>query len=193
MRESRKATADAPSAQYARSMPRRASSCFRPATAGAWPRPGREPGWARPSLALLHGAAAEKEVREEPVPLVAFVERELRIDDLVLELVERALHQSAGRNAISGFQDLLALFREHELGEKQRRVRVRRVARQADRRGLPERRLQRLPLDRRALLLQRLDVVVVRGEEERDLARGDELRRVDVAVADLRFHRRELP
>src|SRR5207247_3923789 len=95
-----------------RAAPARASRRPRP---GACRRPEREPGCAPPSVALLHGAAAEKEAREEPVPLVAFVERELRIDDLVLELVERAVHKAAGRDAISGFQDLLALFREHEL------------------------------------------------------------------------------
>src|SRR5207302_100412 len=76
---------------------------------GACPPPRRKPGCAPPSVALLHGPAAEKEVREERVPLVAFVEREHRIDDLVLELVERAVHEAAGRDAISALQDLLAL------------------------------------------------------------------------------------
>src|SRR6266487_1815898 len=109
-------------------MPRRSSSRRNPATASGTPR--SRAGdctrtLTRASLAFLHGFAAEKEGREELVPLVALVEREHRIDDLVLELVERAVHQPACRNAISAFQDYLALFGEHELGEKQRRVRVR--------------------------------------------------------------------
>src|SRR6266702_2162176 len=161
-------------------MPRCSSSRRNPATASGTPR--SRAGdctrtLTRASLAFLHGLAAEKEIGEELVPLVALVEREHRIDDLVLELVERAVHQPACRDAISAFQDLLPLFREHELGEKQRRVRVRRVARHADRGGLAERGLQGLPLDRRALQLQGLDVVVVRGEKERDFARGHALRR----------------
>src|SRR5882762_2606008 len=174
MRESRKARADAPSAQYARSMPRRPSSCLRRATASGTPlaaEPAPMPSGTRLSFIGLHRPASEKDFGEKLLPLVALVERAHRIDDLVLELVERAVYGHARGNAVHALVDLLSFLRKHEFGEEQRRMGPRRIPGDPDGGRLAEGRLERLPVDRRAFQLQGLHVVVVRGEEERHFAR----------------------
>ncbi len=50
---------------------------------------------------------------------------------------------------------------------------------------------ERLPVDRRAFLLQLVDRLVVERERDRDLARGDQLGHQRMAAAHLRRHRRE--
>src|SRR5205823_5911910 len=123
------------------------------------------------------------------VPLVALVERDRRIDDLVRELVERRVHLEVGGHTIHRLEEFLALAREQELGEEQRRVRPARIPGEADRARLAEGGLQRLPLDGSALLLQRLHIVVIGVDEERDLARSNQLRAEDVSAANARLHR----
>src|SRR5438045_4863508 len=144
-------------------------------------------------LAALDGLAAKEELRPELVPLLALVEGDRRIDDLVWELVERCIDRDARGHAVHALEELLALAREQELGEQQRRMRPARMLRHADGARLAEHRRATLPLDRRPCFLQRLHVVVIGVDEERDLARGDELCAEDVAAADLRLHRREPP
>src|SRR5438477_9397213 len=139
------------------------------------------------------GLAAEKELRPQAIPLLALVERDRRIDDLVRKLVERRVDGEARGHAVHALEELLAVAREQELGKEQRRVRPARMSCHADRARLAEYRRERLPVDRRARPLERFHVVVVRIDEERDLARGDELRAEDVAAPDLRLHRREPP
>ncbi len=85
----------------------------------------------------------------------------------------------------------LPLAREHEVGEKERRVRVRRAARDADGIGPPEGGLERLPADRGTLHGQAFRVVVVDICGERDLARGDQLTHECVPAADLRLRLRQ--
>src|SRR4051812_20947569 len=109
----------------------------------------------------LDGLAAEEELRPEPVPLLALVERDGGVDDLVRELVERRLDCEARGHPVHAPEELLPVAREQELGEEQRRVRAPRVFGDADGARLPESRRERLPVDRRARLLQRLHVVVV--------------------------------
>src|SRR6266849_3633108 len=141
----------------------------------------------------LDGLAAEEELRPEAIPLLALVERDRRVDDLVRKLVERRIDRQARGHAVYAAEELLAVTREQELGEEQRRMRPARILRHADGARLAEDGRERLPVDRRARLLQRLHIVVIGIDEERDLARGDELRAEDVAVPDLRLHRREPP
>src|SRR5437899_2349477 len=101
-----------------------------------------------------HGLAAEKKLGPQAIPLLALVERDRRIDDLVRELVERRVHRQAGRHAVHALEELLAVAREQKLGEKQRRVRPARVSCHADGARLAEHRGERLPVDRRAGLLE---------------------------------------
>src|SRR6266702_1534108 len=125
MRERRKATADAPSAQYSRAMPRRPSSCLSRATTSGTPLTAEAtaiPAGTRISFIGLHRLPGEKEIREKPLPLLALVEREHRVDDLVLELVERAVDGHVRGDAVDALVDLLPFPRQHELGEEQRRV-----------------------------------------------------------------------
>src|SRR5262249_28651216 len=141
------------------------------------------------SLFLLHWLAAEEEVRPELVPLVAFVERNRGIDDLVGKLVERRVDLQVRRHAVHRLEKFLALARQQECGEQERRVGTPGVFCQAERARLAERRLQRLPVDGSALLLQRLHIVVIGADEQRYLARGHQLRPEDMAVADTGLHR----
>src|SRR5436189_6335137 len=111
------------------------------------------------------GLAAEEELRPELVPLLAFVEGDRGIDDLVREPVERRIDREARGHAVHPLEELLALAREQELGEEQRRVRPAGMPRNTNRARLAERGRERLPVDRRAGLLQRLHVVVVGSDE----------------------------
>src|ERR1041385_6428885 len=95
-----------------------------------------------------NGLAAEENLRPEPVPLLALVERDRRIDDLVWKPVERRIDGEARRHAVHALEELLALARKQELGEEQRRVRPARMLRYADRARLAEHRPERLPVDR---------------------------------------------
>src|SRR5882762_7888019 len=122
-------------------------------------------------LLALDGLAAEEELRPEAIPLLGLIQRERRVDELVRELVERRIDGQARGHAVHALEELLALARKQELGEEQRRVRPARMLRHADRACLAEGRRERLPVDRRARLLQRLHVVVIGIDEERDLAR----------------------
>src|ERR671931_2444474 len=141
----------------------------------------------------LDRLAAEEELRPQAIPLLPFVERDRRVDDLVRELVEWRIDGQAGGHAVHALEELLAFAREQELGEEERRMRPARILRHADGARLAEGGRERLPVDRRAGLLKRLHVVVIGVNEKRDLARGDELRAEDVAAPYLRLHRREPP
>src|SRR5207237_6952770 len=100
----------------------------------------------KPHLFALAGRlAAEKKRRPEPAPLVPFVERDRRIDEAVVEPVERARDGAARGNALVVAQDLLAFAREQEVDEEERRVRMRRSAREADGARLAEGGLGRPP------------------------------------------------
>src|SRR5207237_9705019 len=144
-------------------------------------------------LLALDGLAAEEELRPQAIPLLAVVERDRRVDDLVRELVERRVDRQARGHAVHALEELLAFAREQELGEEQRRMRPPRMLRHADGARLPVGGRERLPVDRCARLLQRLHVVVVGVDEKRNFARGNELRGADVAAPDLRPPRREPP
>src|SRR5690349_22811325 len=121
-------------------------------------------------FAALDRLAAKEELRPQLVPLVALVEGDRRIDDLVRELVERRVDSQAGWHAIYAAEELLPLAREQKFGEEQRRVRPARLSCHADGARLPEHRRERLPVDRRTRLLERLHVVVIGVDEELDLA-----------------------
>src|SRR2546423_232543 len=149
-------------------------------------------GWYTLFLAL-DGLAAEEELRPELVPLLALVERDGGVDDLVRKLVERRVDREARRHPVHALEKLLAVARQQKFGKEERRMRPSRVLRHADRARLAEGGRERLPVDRGAGSLQRLHVVVVGVDEKRDLARGDELRAKDVPIAHGRLHRREAP
>src|SRR3979409_1962189 len=111
-------------------MLRRLSSCLSRATASGMPstaEPAAIPAGMRLSLIGLHRLASEKNLGEKLLPLLALVEREHRVDDLVLELVERAVHGHARGDAVHALVDLLSFLRKHEFGEEQRRVGPRRI------------------------------------------------------------------
>src|SRR5256885_1944696 len=141
----------------------------------------------------LDGLAAEEKLRPELVPLLALVERDGGIDDLVRELVERRVDREARRHPVHALEKLLAGARQQKFGKEERRVRPSRVLRHADRARLAEGGRERLPVDRGAGFLQRLHVVVVGVDEKRDVARGDKLRAEDVPVAHAPPHRCEAP
>src|SRR6267143_7265609 len=129
-------------------MLRRLSSCLSRATASGMPsaaEPAAMPAGMRLSFIGLHRLAAEKDLGEKLLPLLALIEREHRVDDLVLELVERAVHGHARGDAVHALVDLLPFLRKHELGEEQRRVGTRRMPGESDRGRLAKGRLQRLP------------------------------------------------
>src|SRR3989475_1379916 len=127
----------------------------------------------------------EEEIRPKFLPVVGLVERDDRVDHLEGELVEVCFHGAARGHPVALLQDRLAFEGEHEVGKEQRRVRMRRAARHADRVGAPERRFERLPPDRRAFHYQALGVVIVNGRRDRDLAGGDQLRHQGMPRADL--------
>src|SRR5882672_7913756 len=107
-------------------MLRRLSSCLSRATASGMPS-AAEPAATRLSFIGLHRLPAEKGLGEKFLPLLALIEREHRIDDLVLELVERTVHGHARGDAVHALVDLLPFLRKHEFGEEQRRMGTRRV------------------------------------------------------------------
>ena len=84
---------------------------------------------------------------------------------------------AVGRHEVARQEHALALRADLELVQEHRRVRVRRARGDADAVGARDRRRDHEPVDRRALVLQLLGLVVVDGERERHLARGDELGR----------------
>src|SRR3954469_14130957 len=117
-----------------------------------------------PTLFLGDGLAAEEELGPELAEAVPVVEHDRRVDQPVAELVERAVDRAARGNPVARLDDLLALAREDELGEERRGVRVRRLARDAHRARLPEGRVERAPVDGRALLLQARHALYMRVE-----------------------------
>src|SRR5438309_1851298 len=129
------------------------------------------------TLFLAHdGLAAEEKLGPQAIPLLALIEGDCRVDDLVRELVERRVDREARRHAVHALEERLALAGQEKLGEEQRRMRAARMLRHANGARLAEHRRERLPVDRRTRLLERFHVVVVGVDEERNLARGDELR-----------------
>src|SRR5260221_3127526 len=105
-------------------MLRRLSSCSSRATASGTPLAAEAtaiPAGTRISFIGLHRLPGEKEIREKPLPLLALVEREHGVDDLVLELVERAVDGHVRVDAVDALVDLLPLLGEHELGDEQSR------------------------------------------------------------------------
>src|SRR5919201_1258520 len=144
-------------------------------------------------LLALDGLAAEEELRPELVPLVALFERDRRIDDLVRELVERRVDGEARGHAVHALEELLPVAREQKFSEQERSVWTAGMLRHADGARLPQHGRERLPVDWRARLLQRLHIVVVRIDEERNFARGNKLGAENVAVAHGGLHRRQPP
>src|SRR6266446_4884384 len=142
---------------------------------------------------LLYPLTFEEEIRPKFLPAVGLVERDHRVDHLEGELVEVCVHGAARGHPVALLQDRLAFEGEHEVGKEQRRVRMQRAARHADRVGAPERGFERLPPDRRAFHYQPLGVMVVDRGGERNLARGDELGHQRVPAAYFGFRRGELP
>src|SRR5438105_1186971 len=94
----------------------------------------------------LDRLSAEEEIRPEAVPFVGLVQGDGGIDDLVRKLVQRRRHGETRRHAVHRLEEFLAFLREHELGEKEPRVRPARMARHADRARLAECRRERLPV-----------------------------------------------
>src|SRR6185295_18999786 len=78
-------------------------------SAGRRPPECRFPALAPPASFALHRLVAEKNAREMLFPLLILVERGRRVDDLVPELVERAVDQPAGGNPVRSLDDLLPL------------------------------------------------------------------------------------
>src|SRR5438067_8544293 len=83
-------------------------------------------------LLALDGLAAEEELRPQAIPLLALVERDRRVDDLMRELVERRSDRKARGHAVHVPEELLAFAREQEVSEEQRRVRPARMLCHAD-------------------------------------------------------------
>src|SRR5438045_8470130 len=80
-------------------------------------------------LLALDGLAAEEELRPELVPLLALVERDGGVDDLVRKLVERRVDREARRHAVHALEKLLAVARQQTCGKEERRMRTWRVLR----------------------------------------------------------------
>src|SRR4030095_3880651 len=99
----------------------------------------------------------QEERRPALLPLRPFVEHDDRIDQGVVELVERAVDRAARGNTVARLDDLLSFPGKNKVGKEERRMRVRSAAGEADRAGLPEGRLERLPFHGCTPLLQALD------------------------------------
>ena len=95
--------------------------------------------------------ALEEKIGPQFIPLLGFVERDDGVDHLEGKLVQLAVHRRAGGHPVAVLDELLALRREHEVGEQQRGVRVRRTRHHANGVGPAEGGVQRLPLYRRTL------------------------------------------
>src|SRR5213594_3694485 len=121
-------------------------------------------------------------------PLRAFVQHHRRIDEFQPRSRGAGIRLAVGRQVIPLDQDRLP-FAEHEIVEQHRRMRVRRLPGERDAVDPRDRGLDRIPVDRGASLLQLLGVVVVDGERERHLARGDQAGEQRVPPA----HRQPVP
>src|SRR6266849_4758504 len=96
-------------------------------------------------------------------PLVVFVEGYARIDELERQLVERRVHLFARRHEVALRENLLAFFADLEVIKEHRRVRVRSAARNPHSVRPRDRGADREPVDRRALALELLGLVIVYG------------------------------
>src|SRR5205823_2929628 len=116
-------------------------------------------------------------------PLVVFVERDSRVDELERQLVERRVDFPARRHEVALREYLLALLADLEVVEEHRGVRMRGAARDADSVRPRDRRADREPVDRRALALELFGLVIVYGQRERHLTRHDQLREQRMPLA----------
>src|SRR2546423_15606913 len=94
-------------------------------------------------------------------PLVVFVERDARIDELERQLVERRVDFPARGHEVALRQDPLPLLADLEVVEEHRRVRMRGAARDADSVRPRNPRTDREPVGRRAPALELFGPVTV--------------------------------
>src|SRR5436190_9072238 len=97
--------------------------CFRPRT---------KTSAARPRTSVIDGSFLDKQAVPLLHPLVLLIEHRGRVDQRVVELVHMRANLGAHRHAAHGLEQLLSLGREHEIYECDRRLRIGRVARDAD-------------------------------------------------------------
>src|SRR5258706_7223241 len=116
-------------------------------------------------------------------PLVVFVERDARVDELQRQLVERRVDLPVRRHEVALREDLLAFLADLEVVEEHRRVRMRGAARDAHSVRPRDRRADGKPVDRRALAFELSGLVIVYGQRERHLARYDKLREQRMPLA----------
>src|SRR6185369_1332257 len=87
-------------------------------------------GEARPLIRLAPDfLTLEEQAGPAPFPLRPLVEHDHRIDQRIVELVERTVDRAARGNAVARLDDRLSFPGQDEVGEEQRRMRVRRTAR----------------------------------------------------------------
>src|SRR5258706_2229784 len=156
-----------------------------------WRTPSRKTSAPRASDSLTRGSF-EKDPVPELFPALLLVEHGDRIDHGVLEAAHLGAYPLAYRRAAHRLEELLAFGREDEVDERRGGLRVRGILCDRDALRARDDRLDRDPVDRRALALQRLDIALVCREADRDFARGDELREEDVALAHVGLHLAQL-
>src|SRR5260221_338500 len=134
-------------------------------------------------MSVIDGSFLYKQAVPLLHPLILLIEHRGGVDQRVVELVHMSANLGADRHAAHGLEQLLSLWREHEIHKCSRRLRIGGVACDADALWARDHRLHRHPIDRRAATLERLGVRVVRRKTHGNLARGDELGEEHVALA----------
>src|SRR5437588_324557 len=126
----------------------------------------------------------QEQILIELRPFVVIVQHHLRVDERERHLVERRVELAVRRHEIAPGKNTLPLFADLEIIEQHCGVRMRRPPHDGDAVGSRHRRTDREPLDRRALPLELLRLVVVDRQRERHLARDHELRQQGMPPAD---------